>query len=120
VSVVKVSSEMKAKTHNFLQSKQFLALLSQLHRRHTDFPTSLTPSDLLSQSAADDLMAETDPDQTHSVLLKENLLGEIHELEDPDVVVEGVETCIRWRLSAQSSHIINWSTRTHPSSSQKP
>jgi hypothetical protein len=107
-------------THHFLQTEQFFALLSQLHRRHADFPATITPPYFLPQRAADDLVTKTDPDQSHSALLKENLLGESNQLEDPDVVVEGVETCIRWRLSAQRSCNSNQSTRIHPSSPQKP
>lgn len=37
-------------------------------------------------------MPEANPNQPHPSLLEEDLLDEVHQLEDPDVVVEGVET----------------------------
>jgi hypothetical protein len=82
------------KTHQLLHPENFLPLRSQLHRRHADLPPAFTPADFLPESAADDLMAEANPDQPHPLLLEEDFLDEIHEFEDPDVVVEGVETCI--------------------------
>jgi len=65
-----------------------------LHRRHADLPPALTPADFLPKGTTDDLVAETDSDQPHSVLFEEDFLGEIDQFEDPDVVVEGVETCV--------------------------
>ena len=39
-------------------------------------------------------MAETNPDQPHPLLLEEHSLDKIDEFKDPDIVVEGVKTCI--------------------------
>jgi len=93
-SNIDINYKKRTWTHQLLHTKQLPPLLSQLHRRHADFPPALTPADLLPQSASDDLMPETDSNQTHPLLL-EHFLGELHQLEDPDVVVERVETCIR-------------------------
>jgi hypothetical protein len=76
-------------TYQLFHPEQLLALRRQLHGSNTDFPPTITPPNLLLQRSPNNLMSKAHTDQPHAILRK-HLLDKLHQLHDPNFVVERV------------------------------
>jgi len=92
-------------TYQLFNAKQLLALRRQLHGRNTDFPPAIAPANLLIQRAPNDLMAKAHTNQPNPVLCK-HCLHKLHQLQNPDIVVERVVSCCSYIESAIVSLIL--------------
>lgn len=79
-------------SHQCVLLENLLPLRSQLNRQHRHLPPTLTPTHLDARRPPDDLMPKAHTNHPHAILLQK-LLRELHQLEDPRVVVKRVVLC---------------------------
>jgi hypothetical protein len=72
--------------------EQLLSLSREFDRQNSNLPSFVTSAYFNACGASDDLVPETYPNHSYSVLFQQSL-GELDEFEDPGVVVERVVFC---------------------------
>lgn len=98
-------------THELLQPEQLLARLRKVDGHDGHLPTDFAPVDLDAHRPADDLMPEAHADDADSLLLQE-LLDEIHKLDDPRIIVESVllyvDSSAQPRMVVAGAQLAHW------------
>lgn len=73
--------------YHLVQPKDLFALGRQVNLCHGNLPALITPSEFGTSSATDDLVAEADTHDAHTVRL-DGLFRILDELEDPRIIVK--------------------------------
>jgi hypothetical protein len=83
------SHRLRIDTYQGRLAKNLLTSLGEVNGSNTNFPTLIAPVHLGAQSPSHDLVSKADSNDPHAIL-SQDALNEIHKLQDPRIIVEGI------------------------------